>query len=124
MYAIRSYYGLTRDEVYICNMVKCRPAGNRDPLPEEVAACEPFLKRQLRAIAPDLIVTLGRISSQALLGDKTPIAQLRGQWREYQGIPLLPTDHPAFLLRNPASKREVWEDMKQVMKRLRQLKSG
>ncbi len=116
--------GLTRDEIYICNMVKCRPAGNRDPLPEEIAACEPFLKRQLTAIAPDLIVTLGRISSQALLGDKTPITQLRGQWREYQGIPLLPTYHPAFLLRNPASKREVWEDMKQVMKRLRELKSG
>lgn len=113
--------GLTREDVYICNMVKCRPPGNRDPAPEEIAACEPYLKRQLTAIEPRLIVALGRIASQALLNDTTPISRLRGQWRQYQGIPLLPTYHPAFLLRNPASKRDVWEDMKQVLDRLRNL---
>ncbi len=113
--------GLRREDVYICNVEKCRPPGNRDPLPEEIAACEPFLQRQLAAIRPRLIVTLGRFAAQTLLRDQTAISRLRGQWREYQGIPLLPTFHPAFLLRNPASKREVWEDMKSVMQRLRTL---
>ena len=112
--------GLRREEVYICNVEKCRPPGNRDPLPEEIAACEPFLRRQLAAIRPQLIVTLGRFAAQTLLRETTPITRLRGQWREYEGIPLLPTLHPAYLLRNPASKREVWEDMKLVMQRLRQ----
>jgi DNA polymerase len=111
--------GLERSEVYICNVVKCRPPGNRDPAPDEIATCQPFLQRQLAAIAPELIVTLGRVASQALLGETTPIGRLRGQWREFQGIPLLPTYHPAFLLRNPAAKREVWEDMKLVLQRLR-----
>lgn len=112
--------GLRREEVYICNVEKCRPPGNRDPLPEEIAACEPFLKRQLAAIRPELIVTLGRFAAQTLLRDTSPIGRLRGHWHEYQGIPLMPTFHPAYLLRNPAGKREVWEDMKQVMARLRQ----
>ena len=112
--------GLTREEVYICNVEKCRPPGNRDPSPEEIAACEPFLKRQLAAIRPQLIVTLGRFAAQTLLREATPIGRLRGCWREYQGIPLMPTYHPAFLLRNPSGKREVWEDMKQVMARLRE----
>lgn len=112
--------GLQREEVYICNVEKCRPPENRDPLPEEIAACEPFLKRQLAAIRPQLIVTLGRFAAQTLLRDQTAITRLRGQWREYEGIPLLPTFHPAYLLRNPTCKREVWEDMKQVMLRLRQ----
>jgi DNA polymerase len=112
--------GLRREEVYICNVEKCRPPGNRDPLPEEIAACEPFLQRQLAAIRPRLIVALGRFAAQTLLRDPTPIGRLRGHWREYQGIPLMPTYHPAFLLRSPAGKREVWEDMKQVMKRLRE----
>ena len=111
--------GLERSDVYICNVEKCRPPGNRDPLPEEIAACEPFLKRQLAAINPQLIVTLGRFASQTLLRDESPIGQLRGSWKTYQGIPLMPTYHPAFLLRNPAVKRDVWEDMKQVMQRLR-----
>lgn len=111
--------GLERSEVYICNVVKCRPPGNRDPAPDEIATCQPFLTRQLAAIAPELIVTLGRVASQALLGETTPISRLRGQWRAYRGVPLLPTYHPAFLLRNPAAKREVWEDMKLVLKRLR-----
>ncbi len=111
--------GLRREDVYICNVVKCRPPGNRDPLPEEIAACEPYLKRQLAAIRPRLIVALGRFAAQTLLRDTTPITRLRGNWRRYEGIPLMPTYHPAYLLRNPASKKEVWEDMKAVMQRLR-----
>ncbi len=111
---------LRREEVYICNVQKCRPPKNRDPLPEEIAACEPFLKRQLAAIQPQVIVTLGRFAAQTLLDTPQAISRLRGRWHSYQGIALMPTYHPAFLLRNPAAKREVWEDMKQVMARLRQ----
>jgi uracil-DNA glycosylase family 4 len=111
--------GLERKDVYICNVEKCRPSGNRDPLPEEIAACEPFLKRQLAAIRPAVIVTLGRFAAQTLLGSPLPISRLRGRWQSYQDVPLMPTYHPAFLLRNPAAKREVWEDMKQVLARLR-----
>ncbi|BCR05543.1 uracil-DNA glycosylase [Desulfuromonas versatilis] len=113
--------GLERSEVYICNVEKCRPPQNRDPRPEEIEACEPFLKRQLAAIGPQVIVTLGKFAAQTLLRDQAPISRLRGHWREYEGVALLPTFHPAFLLRNPASKREVWEDMKQVLAKLRQL---
>ena len=87
-------------------------------LAEEIAACEPYLKRQLAVIRPELIVTLGKFAAQALLRDQSPISRLRGHWREYEGIALMPTYHPAFLLRNPAAKREVWEDMKLVMARL------
>jgi len=112
--------GLTREEIYICNVGKCRPPGNRDPLPEEVAACEPFLKRQLASIRPLLLVALGRCSAQTLLRARAPIGRMRGQWREYQGIPLMPTYHPAYLLRNPNAKREVWEDMKKILGRLRE----
>jgi len=112
--------GMQRDEVYICNVEKCRPPGNRDPSPEEIAACEPYLKRQLAAIRPQLIVALGKFAAQTLLRDETPIGRLRGKWREYEGIPLMPTYHPAFLLRNHAEKRAVWEDMKQVLARLRE----
>ncbi|HKI50596.1 MAG TPA: uracil-DNA glycosylase [Geothermobacteraceae bacterium] len=111
--------GMQRSDVYICNVIKCRPPRNRDPKPEEIAACEPFLKRQLKALQPEVIVTLGKFAGQALLRSETPISRLRGSWHEYQGIPLMPTFHPAYLLRNPASKREVWEDMKLVMQRLR-----
>ncbi|MDX9710559.1 MAG: uracil-DNA glycosylase [Trichloromonas sp.] len=111
--------GLERSEVYICNVVKCRPPGNRDPESGEIAACRPFLERQLAAIAPEMILVLGRVAGQSLLADNTPISRLRGQWRDYQGIPLLPTYHPAYLLRNPAAKREAWEDLKLVLKRLR-----
>ena len=109
---------LSPDEVYICNVIKCRPPHNRDPEPNEIAACEQFLKRQLAAIAPQLIVTLGRFAAQTLLQTKDPISRLRGHWREYEGIPLMPTFHPAYLLRNPAGKREVWHDMQLVMQRL------
>jgi DNA polymerase len=111
--------GLQRDEVYICNVLKCRPPNNRDPEPEEVITCEPFLVQQLAAIRPQLIVALGRFAIQTLLQTKVPIGKLRGCWQEYQGIPLMPTYHPAYLLRNPHGKREVWADMKQVMGRLR-----
>ncbi len=109
---------LSRETVYICNVVKCRPPGNRDPQPEEIAACEPFLKQQLAAIKPEIIITLGRFAAQTLLKTSAPIGKLRGQWHEYQGIALMPTFHPAYLLRNPSGKRPVWEDMKQVMQRL------
>ncbi|MEA3363264.1 MAG: uracil-DNA glycosylase [Thermodesulfobacteriota bacterium] len=109
---------LSREKVYICNVLKCRPPGNRDPQTDEIAACEPFLKQQLALIQPEVIVTLGRFAAQELLKTTKPIGKLRGQWHEYAGIPLMPTFHPAYLLRNPSGKRPVWEDMKQVMQRL------
>ncbi len=108
--------GLRRQDVYICNVVKCRPPGNRDPEPDEIEACEPFLKAQLAAIQPRAIVALGRFAVQTLLRDKTPITRLRGTWRELDGIRLMPTFHPAYLLRNPSEKRRAWSDLQQVMK--------
>jgi len=111
--------GLRREDVYICNTVKCRPPNNRNPEPDELLACEPFLKGQLVAVKPEAIVTLGKFAAQALLREQTPITRLRGQWREYEGIPVMPTFHPAYLLRSPAEKGKVWDDLKQVMKRLR-----
>ncbi len=110
--------GLRRDDVYICNTVKCRPPNNRNPEPDELASCEPFLKGQLAAVRPEVIVTLGKFAAQALLRDDTPISRLRGRWRNYEGIPLMPTFHPAYLLRSPGEKGKVWEDLKQVMKKL------
>ncbi len=110
--------GLSRADVYICNVVKCRPPQNRNPREEEIAACEPFLLRQLAVIKPQVIVALGRFAAQTLLNDQTPISRLRGRWHSYQGIDLMPTFHPAYLLRNPGGKREVWQDMQQVMQRL------
>jgi len=110
--------GLRREDVYICNTVKCRPPNNRNPEPEELLACEPFLKGQLGAVKPEAIVTLGKFAAQALLREQTPITRLRGQWREYEGIPVMPTFHPAYLLRSPGEKGKVWEDLKQVMKKL------
>ena len=115
---IESGMQLRRDEVYIANIVKCRPPRNRDPEPDEVEACEPFLKAQIRAVQPQVIIALGRYAAQTLLRDSTPITRMRGRWREYEGIPLMPTYHPAYLLRNPAEKRPVWEDIKLVMKKL------
>lgn len=111
--------GLSRADVYICNVLKCRPPNNRDPEAEEIASCEPFLKRQLAAIQPEMIVALGRFAIQTLLQSKAPISRVRGTWQQYQGIPLMPTYHPAYLLRNPNGKREVWADMKLVVERLR-----
>jgi DNA polymerase len=105
---------LTRGDVYICNIIKCRPPGNRNPEPDEIAACIPFLRRQLRAIRPNLICALGTFAAQTLLGTNTPISRLRGQFYTYEGIDLLPTYHPAFLLRNPAKKADVWKDMQKL----------
>jgi uracil-DNA glycosylase len=108
----------TRDQVYICNIIKCRPPGNRNPLPNEIKACLPFLKRQLAAIKPDVICALGTFAAQALLDTTTPISKLKGRFHDYNGIRVLPTYHPAYLLRNPGKKRDVWEDMKKLMKAL------
>ena len=108
--------GFSRDEVYICNVVKCRPPGNRNPEPDEITACEPFLRSQLLALQPKVIVALGKFAAQTLLRDSTPITRLRGQWREYQGVKLMPTFHPAYLLRSPNEKKKAWEDLQQVMK--------
>jgi uracil-DNA glycosylase len=106
--------GMTRDQVYIANVIKCRPPGNRNPEPDEVAACEPFLFRQIDAIQPKVIVPLGKFAAQCLLKSMDPITRLRGRQFEYRGAVLIPTFHPAYLLRNPSAKREVWEDMKKV----------
>jgi DNA polymerase len=108
--------GFAREDVYICNVVKCRPPGNRNPEPDEIAACEPFLQAQLASIQPKVIVALGKFAAQTLLRDATPITRMRGRWREYCGIPLMPTFHPAYLLRNPAEKKPAWADLQQVMK--------
>src|SRR5262249_26566643 len=110
--------GLARKDVYIANVIKCRPPENRNPEPDEVASCEPFLLRQLELIAPEVIVALGKFAVQTLLRTKTPITQLRGRWYDYHGIKLMPTFHPAYLLRNPGDKRLVWEDIQKVMRAL------
>lgn len=112
---------LTRDQVYICNILKSRPPNNRDPQPAEIKACEPFLIRQLELIRPKVICALGRIAIQALLRDTTPVGKLRGKWRTYQGIPLMPTFHPAYLLRSPNQKRPAWEDLQAVRAKLDEL---
>ena len=108
--------GFRREEVYIANVVKCRPPGNRDPEPDEIAACEPFLKAQIAAVRPKVVVALGRFAVQTLLRDSTPITRQRGRWREYEGVKLMPTFHPAYLLRNPPEKKKAWEDLQLVMK--------
>jgi uracil-DNA glycosylase family 4 len=108
---------LRRDDVYIANIIKCRPPQNRNPEPDEVASCEPFLFHQIDVIKPKVIVALGKYAAQTLLRRETPISRLRGQVFDYRGAKLVPTFHPAYLLRNPSSKREVWEDMK-LVKRL------
>ncbi|HLN83317.1 MAG TPA: uracil-DNA glycosylase [Candidatus Binatia bacterium] len=111
--------GLRREDVYIANVVKCRPPDNRNPEPDEVAACEPFLKKQIELISPEIIVGLGKFAVQTLLQTKMPITKLRGNWHTYYGIKLMPTFHPAYLLRNPADKKLVWEDIKKVIKEMR-----
>ncbi len=105
---------LKRDDVYIANVIKCRPPSNRNPEPDEVDTCEPFLFRQIDVIKPKVVVTLGKFATQSLLRTLDPISRLRGRVFEYRGAKLIPTFHPAYLLRNPSSKREVWEDMKLV----------
>jgi uracil-DNA glycosylase len=106
--------GLKREDVYIANIVKCRPPGNRTPERDEVDTCEPFLLRQLAFIRPAVIVALGSPAFQCLLRTREPITRARGEWRDWNGIKVMPTFHPAFLLRSPDKKREVWEDMKKV----------
>lgn len=107
--------GLTREQVYIANIVKCRPPENRTPEPDEIAACRGFIEKQIEIIAPEVIVCLGAVAVQALVSATGGITKMRGQLREYRGIPVMPTFHPAYLLRNPAAKKDVWQDMKKVM---------
>jgi DNA polymerase len=122
--------GLRREEVYIANVVKCRPPENRNPEAEEIAACEPFLVKQLELIQPRVIVALGTFAAQTLLKTRTPITRLRGVWHTYHGVRVMPTFHPAYLLRNPQDKKIVWKDIQEVMRELgiksaaRTLRSG
>jgi DNA polymerase len=108
--------GLEREEVYIANILKCRPPGNRDPRPEEIASCEPILRRQIELVSPVILCTLGAFAARTMLGVTTGISRLRGRLHDYRGIPLVPTYHPAALLRNPAWKRPTWEDV-QLLRR-------
>ena len=106
--------GLKREDVYIANVIKCRPPGNRNPEPDEVEQCEPFLFRQIDTVKPKVIVALGKFAAQCLLGTHDPITRIRGREFKYRASILIPTYHPAYLLRTPSAKREVWEDMKRV----------
>ena len=111
--------GYARDEVYVANIVKCRPPDNRKPEPDEMAACSPFLVQQLELIQPKVLVALGATAVQGLIGTTEGITRLRGKWKLYKGMtPIMPTFHPAYLLRNPAAKREVWSDLQEVMRHL------
>jgi DNA polymerase len=119
---IISAMGLKREDVYICNVVKCRPPGNRNPETDEIESCSPFLLRQLKAVRPEAIVALGKFAAQTLLETKEPISKLRGRFRDFHGIPLMPTYHPSYLLRsggNSDSFWDVWEDMTQVLQLLK-----
>jgi DNA polymerase len=110
--------GMKRSDVYICNILKCRPPENRNPLPGEIASCESFLIQQLKVIRPKVICALGTFAARTLLRKEVPITVLRGHFHDYQGIKVMPTFHPAYLLRNPNAKRQVWEDVQVVMKEL------
>jgi len=116
---IEAGMGLPRSEVYICNIVKCRPPGNRNPAPAEVAACRPFLDGQIQAVQPRVIVTLGKPASSLLLERDIAITRVRGTWHSYRGIPVMPTFHPAYILRQytPENRRLVWEDLKEALRR-------
>jgi DNA polymerase len=109
---------LTRDDVYIANVIKCRPPENRNPEPDELEACRPYIRRQVAIIQPKVIVTLGRFALQSLIEKAYGISAARGQWLEYNGVKVMPTYHPAYLLRTPSAKKEVWADMKKVMEEL------
>ncbi|MBI5740883.1 MAG: uracil-DNA glycosylase [Nitrospirae bacterium] len=111
--------GLRREEVYIANIVKCRPPNNREPGEEEIATCMPFVERQIEIISPAVIVGLGRISTQSLLRSGTPISKSRGKFCEYKNVPFMPTFHPAYLLRNPKDKWLTWDDMQKVLEKLK-----
>jgi DNA polymerase len=110
--------GIKRKDVYICNILKCRPPENRNPLPEEITFCEPFLKKQLQAISPKVICALGAVAAKALLKTDVTISLLRGRFHTYNGMKLMPTYHPAYLLRNPSAKKQVWEDVQMIMKEI------
>lgn len=110
--------GLSREEVYIANIVKSRPPGNREPEADEIAACFPFLEKQIRAIGPKVIVALGRVATQILLDTQSPLTKLRGIWQRYDHIPVMPTFHPSYLLRFPRERLKTWEDMQHVMELL------
>ncbi len=107
----------TREEVYIANVIKCRPEDNRTPNPVEIDTCIPFLRRQIELIRPEVIVVLGAVAAKALLNTESGISRLRGRWCSYENIPVMPTFHPAYLLRNESSKKEAWQDLQQVMAR-------
>jgi DNA polymerase len=107
--------GLSRDDVYIANVLKCRPPNNRDPQPDEVEQCEPFLFQQIASIQPKVIIALGAFAARALLKTQDPISRMRGRVYDYRGARLIPTFHPSFLLRSPGYKREAWEDLKQAL---------
>lgn len=109
---------LNRSQVYICNIVKCRPPKNRNPQPDEADACFPFLERQIASVRPLVICALGSVAARTLLKTDAPISRLRGRFHDYRGIKVMPTYHPAYLLRNPEKKREVWEDMKRMIREL------
>jgi uracil-DNA glycosylase family 4 len=119
---IENAMGLKRNDVYICNVVKCRPPNNRDPERDEIESCIPFLKEQIRMIKPEVICTLGRIACNELLGRDLKITQVRGKWHAYMDIPVMPTYHPAYILRNPSRQRQlkgqVWDDIRAIMARL------
>ena len=110
---------IKREDVYICNILKCRPPQNRNPLPEEISMCIDYLYSQIDIIKPKIICALGKFASQTLLRIEAPISKIRGSWHEYRGIRFMPTYHPAYLLRNPGDKKLVWEDMKKIMEALK-----
>ena len=110
--------GLKREDVFIANILKCRPPGNRNPHPAEIASCSPYLLQQIRLIKPKVICALGKFAAQTLLNTESPISKLRGNFHDYHGIKLMPTYHPAYLLRNSIGKKDVWDDMQKVAKEL------
>ena len=110
--------GLSRDEVYIANVVKCRPPGNRNPEEDEIKECLPFLQKQIQFIEPKVIVALGKFAAQTVIETQAPISKIRGHFREKNGLKIMPTFHPSYLLRNPEMKRHVWEDLKLVMQEM------
>jgi DNA polymerase len=116
--SLLSKLGLRREEVYIANVVKCRPPGNREPESDEAEQCLPFLRKQIEAIRPKVIVTLGRVATQGLLSTPAPLTRLRGQWQKYGKIKVMPTFHPSYLLRFPKERHKTWDDMQQVMEYL------
>jgi len=114
--------GIKREDAYICNILKCRPPENRNPEPDEVLACSPFLKRQIAAIRPKIVCCLGKFAAQTMLQSAAPISRLRGEFHDIDGMRVIATFHPAYLLRSPEKKREVWEDMKQIRAELFRLR--